>query len=175
MVISALSGKMYKLLLQHHFLVQHRHNNRKMHLPLLQVDAYWRTLVVALLVSGIKAFSSAWGCARRTFALRAQNDITPLGDALWKQQRSILLISISLSSINGLTKRVSVLRLVQNEGSVPICGQRVFISLRLPPMLVTICGSTAARPRVSMRRVIFGRGPITSINSFKVKLGAIGL
>src|SRR5437879_3499359 len=109
MVMSALPGKMYKLLLQHHFLVQHRHNNRKMHRPLLQVDAYWRTLVLTLLASGIKAFSSAWGCAGRTFALRAQNDITPRGDALWKQQSPILLISISLSSINGLTTRLRVL------------------------------------------------------------------
>ena len=124
---------------------------------------------------GIKALSSAWGWAGRIFAFRAQNDITPLGDALWKQQRSILLISISLSSMNGLTKSVSVLRLVQNEGSVPMWGHNVFISLRLPPILETIYGRMAARPRVSIRRVIFGRGPITSMNSLRVKFGATGL
>src|SRR5213080_5065190 len=101
--------------------------------------------------------------------------MTPLGDALWKQQRSIRLISMSLSSMKGLTKSVSVLRLVQNDGSLPICGQRAFMSLRLPPILVTICGSIAARPRVSMRKVMFGCGPTTSLNSFNVNLGAIGL
>src|SRR5437764_5401864 len=145
-----------------------------MHLPLLQVDAYWRTLVVTLLASGIKAFSSACGCAGRTFALRAQNDITPRGDALWKQQRSILLISISLSSIKGLTKRVSVFRLVQNDGSVPMCGHSVFINLRLPPILATICGRTAARPRVSIRRVMFGRRRIASMQSFGLHVGTMG-
>src|SRR5579863_3741322 len=88
---------------------------------------------------GMKAFSAAWGWAGRILALRAQKDMTPLGEALWKQQRSMRLMSMSLSSMKGLTKRVSVLRLVQNEGSVPIWGQRVFISLRLPPMLVMIC------------------------------------
>src|SRR5258706_11919597 len=123
----------------------------------------------------MKALSLACGCAGRILAFSAQKDITPRGEALWKQQRSMRLMSMSLSSMKGLTKSVSVLRLVQKDGSVPICGQSVFINLRLPPMLVTICGSTAARPRVSMRRVILGREPIISLNSLSVKVGALGL
>jgi hypothetical protein len=70
--------------------------------------------------SGTKALSFACGWAGRIFALSAQKDMTPRGDALWKQQRSIRLMSMSLSSIKGLTKSVSVLRLVQNDGSLPI-------------------------------------------------------
>src|SRR5260370_24718108 len=137
--------------------------------------AYTTCCLVRRVGRGTKALSLACGCAGRILALSAQKDITPRGDALWKQQRSMRLMSISLSSMNGLTKRVSVLRLVQNDGSVPMCGQRVFISFRLPPMLETICGRTAARPRVSMRRVIFRRGPITSMNSCNVKFGAMAL
>src|SRR5713101_5410540 len=137
--------------------------------------AYTTCCLLRLVGRGTKALSLACGCAGRILALSAQKDITPRGDALWKQQRSMRLMSISLSSMNGLTKRVSVLRLVQKDGSVPMWGQRVFISLRLPPMLETICGRTAARPRVSMRRVIFGRGPITSMNSCEVKFGAMAL
>src|SRR6266705_5690814 len=76
---------------------------------------------------GTKALSLACGCAGRIFALSAQKDITPRGDALWKQQRSMRLISMSLSSIIGLMKSVSVLLLVKNDGSLPIWGQRVFI------------------------------------------------
>src|SRR5579884_416900 len=81
--------------------------------------------------SGTKALSGACGCAGRIFALSAQKDMTPRGEALWKQQRSMRLISMSLSSMKGLTKRVSVLRLVQKDGSVQMCGQSVLISLRL--------------------------------------------
>src|SRR6266516_4394593 len=144
-------------------------------LPLDQRHSYAGCTFRRRVGSGMKALSCACGCAGRIFALSAQKDITPRGDALWKQQRSMRLISISLSSIKGLTKSVRVLRLVQKDGSVPICGQSVFMSLRLPPILVTICGRTADLPRVSMRRVIFGRGPMTSMNSLSVKLGAMGL
>src|SRR5258708_16317835 len=127
--------------------------------------AYTTCALTRRVGNGTKALSLACGCAGRILALRAQKDITPRGEALWKQQRSMRLMSMSLSSMNGLTKRVSVLRLVQNEGSVPICGQRVFISLRLPPILETICGRIAARPRVNMRKGLFGAGTLPSLHS----------
>src|SRR5260221_6225316 len=99
----------------------------------------------------MKALSLACGCAGRILAFSAQKDITPRGEALWKQQRSMRLMSMSLSSMNGLTKRVSVLRLGPNEGAVPISGQKGFISFRLPPILETNYGRDAALAPVYMR------------------------
>src|SRR5260370_17144219 len=86
--------------------------------------------------NGTKALSLACGCAGRILALRAQKDITPRGEALWKQQRSMRLMSMSLSSMNGLTKSVSVLRLLPKEGVGPRGGPHGLPPFTPPPLLL---------------------------------------